>query len=79
MSFIKVEAVRAIKLYNKTYRSAYQAAIAYSLSAMNQFQWVNKDRLNHMTGPELGRWRDNVREKFFRRSHKIFKKYFNEG
>lgn len=79
MSFIKVEAVRAIKLHGKTYRSAHQAAFAYSLAARNQFHWLHQDRAKHMTGPEIGVWLDNIGQKFYRRSHKIFTRYFNGG
>lgn len=77
MSFIKVEAVRAIKLHNRTYRSAHQAAVAYSLAAKNQFHWLYQDRVKHLSGPAFGVWLDNVEQKFYRRSHKIFTKYFN--
>jgi len=79
MSFVQIEAVRAIKLYNKTYRSANQAAVAYANSATSQFTYVNRDRIKHMTGPERYEWMNNIRTKFVRRSLPIFTRYFQES
>lgn len=76
MSFIQIKAVRAIKLYDKTYRSAKQAALAYSMSATHQHHWVHRERLKGMTGPQLGDWLDNARQKFYHRSLPIFERYF---
>lgn len=79
MSFIKVEAVRAIKLYGKTYRSAHQAALAYADSATHQLNYLMHKRGNGP--PNVGyaylEWRKATMERFYRRSHKIFKRYFN--
>lgn len=79
MSFIQVETVRAIKLHGKTYRSAHQAAQAYTDSATRQFYFVHmKDKQSR----PLTIWEYNdivkpIKEKFYRRSHRIFTRYFS--
>lgn len=80
MSFIKVEPVRAIKLHGKTYRSAHQAALAYADSATAQFRYnlTQSGRLpSNMTLQQWVDWCGPIKEKFYRRSRKIFDRYFD--
>ena len=81
MSFIKVEAVRAIKLHGKTYRSAHQAALAYADAATGQFYYNchQKGSVQPMPYIQYKAWAQPIKEKFYRRSHKIFDRYFNGG
>lgn len=78
MSFIKIEPVRAIKINGKTYRSAHQAALAYSEHAAGQLMYLMYKRGN--PAPNVGfayqQWLKNTRERFYRRSHPIFSRYF---
>ena len=79
MSFIKIEAVRAIKLYGKTYRSAHQAALAYADSATGQLNYLMHKRQSPNTPPNVGypyiEWRKNTQERFYRRAKPIFDRY----
>lgn len=79
MSFIKVEAVRAIKLHGKTYRSAHQAALAYADAATGQFYYNchQKGSVQPMTYGPYRDWATPIKEKFYRRSRKIFERYFD--
>jgi hypothetical protein len=78
MSFIKIEPVRAIKINGKGYKSAHQAALAYSDSATHQLIYLMHKRGN--PAPNVGfayqQWLKNTRERFYRRSHPIFSRYF---
>jgi hypothetical protein len=80
MSFIQIEAVRAIKLYGKSYRSAHQAALAYANSATHQLNYLMHKRQSPNTPPNVGyayqEWLKATRERFYRRSHPIFTRYF---
>jgi hypothetical protein len=76
MSFVKVEAVRAIKMNNKTYRSAKEAAIAYANLAILEFHCRKQERNRSMTGPERYEWGRNIHAKLIRRSLPIFTRYF---
>ena len=79
MSFIKVEPVRAIKLHGKTYRSAHQAALAYADAATRQFHYQCAKSGLIKPGMTIAEWIDwslPIKEKFYRRSHKIFTRYF---
>ena len=80
MSFIKIEPVRAIKINGKSYRTAHQAALAYSESATGQLNYLMHKRASPNTPPNVGysylEWLKATRERFYRRSHPIFTRYF---
>lgn len=80
MSFIKIEPVRAIKIYGKSYRSAHQAALAYADSATNQLNYLMHKRQSPNTPPNVGyayiAWRKATLDRFYRRAHPIFTRYF---
>ena len=80
MSFIKVEPVRAIKLNGKAYRSAHQAAMAYADAATRQFYYNCAQSGLAPSGMTISQWIDwsvPIKEKFYRRSRKIFDRYFD--
>lgn len=81
MSFIKVESVRAIKLNGKNYHSAHQASLAYAEAATSQFRYNchQKGGGQPMTYQQYKAWAEPIKEKFYRRSYKIFTRYFNGG
>ena len=81
MSYIKVEAVRAIKLHGRTYRSAHQAALAYADAATGQFYYNCHQKGSVQTMPyiQYRAWAHPIKEKFYRRSRKIFDRYFDGG
>lgn len=78
MSFIDIKPVRAIKINGKGYKSAHQAALAYADSATHQLAYLMHKRGN--PAPNVGfaymQWLGNTRNRFYRRSHPIFTKYF---
>lgn len=78
MSFIKVEPVRAIKIGGKGYRSAHQAAVAYAESATGQFYYncQQKGIVQLMPYAQYQAWAQPIKEKFYRRSYRIFARYF---
>lgn len=77
MSYIKLEAVRAIKIQGKTYRSAHQAAMAYAHAATGQHQYLYGPK--GLTYSDLKAWAWYIprQQRFYRRAHKIFTRYFN--
>ena len=81
MSFLKVETVRAIKLNGKNYHTAHQAALAYAEAATGQFHYNchKKGSVQAMPYTQYRAWAQPIKEKFYRRSRKIFDRYFNEG
>lgn len=82
MSFIKIESVRAIKINGKSYRSAHQAALAYSDSATHQLNYLMYKR-GRVIPPNVGyayqEWLKNTRQRFYRRSHPVFAKFFKDN
>lgn len=78
MSFIKIEPIRAIKLYDKTYRSAKQAATAYAFAAVSQHTYNrrNTNCFSSMTRQDQIEYNKKLFEKFYRRSKPIFDRYF---
>lgn len=79
MSFIKIEPARAIKLNGKNYHTAHQATLAYAEAATGHFFYIchEKGGVPAMPYAQYQAWAKPVREKFYRRSHKIFARYFN--
>ena len=77
--FVKAEVVRAIKIGDKTYRTAHQAARVYADTAVREF-------IRLYISPKLGdapigyseymSLRKPIHNKFYRRAHKIFTRYF---
>lgn len=78
MSFIDIKPVRAIKINNKGYRSAHNAALAYADSATCQLNYTLHKRGVQVPqrGTEYLDWYKVTFERFYRRSHPIFAKYF---
>jgi hypothetical protein len=83
MSFIEIEPVRAIKIGGKSYHSAHQAALAYADSATHQLIFLMYKRCSHSRPPNCGmaymNRRKSTMERFYRRAHPIFTKYFKGG
>lgn len=81
MSFIKIEPARAIKLNGKNYHTAHQATLAYAEAATDHFFYIcyEKGSVQAMTYGPYQDWAKPIKEKFYRRSRKIFDRYFNDS
>ena len=77
MSYIKLETIRAIKLDGKTYRSAQQAALAYSHSAARRHHYLYGPK--GMVWSNYIKWYAPRQQKFYRRAKPIFDRYFARG